>query len=254
MPGLARGAGATVRRGRRSRGRSAGGSPSRTPRTSGRQDRRRGPDRSSSGSTSRSSLNREMIVSKALRSASGKSGRTARMTSSRSSRGLTGSPAARSISRPRAWKVLIRMRAARSVTDCRERRLDALPELLGGAAVERDRADRLGLDAAVHEPRDPGDEGRGLARSRGRDAQDRPGRRRRRCPLVRLQSPETLGDCRVTSHMTSLASAAYPPATVSRGRNMAVLRGTATFTAKDSVLFTIGDRGLSLTPKVDGSR
>ena len=66
-----------------------------------------------SASTSRSSLNRDRIVSKARRSALGRSGRTARMTSSRSSRGLTGSPAARSISRPRAWNVRIRTRVAR---------------------------------------------------------------------------------------------------------------------------------------------
>ena len=87
----------------------------------------------------------------------------------------------------------------------RQRGLDPLPELLGGAPVERDRADRLGRGALVDQPRDPGDERRRLAGSRGRDAQHRPGRRRRGASLVDLEPREALDDRRMLGHVAECA-------------------------------------------------
>ena len=83
----------------------------------------------------------------------------------------------------------------------RERRLDPLAQLLGGPAVECDGADRLGLDATIHQPRDPRDERGGLPGTRGRHAQDGAGRRRGGGSLVALEARQPLDNRGVMRHV-----------------------------------------------------
>ena len=80
-------------------------------------------------------------------------------------------------------------------------------QLLCRALVERDDADRPGVRPAVHEPRHPRDQRRGLARTRGCDAQHGTRRCGRGRALVGCEPGEALGDGRV--HRQSLAITAY---------------------------------------------
>ena len=75
--------------------------------------------------------------------------------------------------------------------------VEALCKLLGGAAVEGDRRDRRRVNVGRNEPRDPRDEGSGLAAARRSDAQHRTGRRRGCGALVGSQPGEPLGNGRV---------------------------------------------------------
>ncbi len=96
----------------------------------------------------------------------------------------------------------------------RERRIQPRRQLLRGTLVERDDADGRGVRPAVHEPGHAGDERRGLPGAGWRDAQDRPGRRRRRGALVRGQPAEPFGDRGMAGrwrHAGIVARTAYPP-------------------------------------------
>ncbi len=93
-----------------------------------------------------------------------------------------------------------------------ERRVEPGGELLGGALVERHDGDPAGIPPAVDEPGHARHERRRLAASRGRDAQDRAGRRRRGGPLVGREPGEPLDDGRVPDSLhvaARLTRAAY---------------------------------------------
>ena len=201
-----RAGGATERRGRRSRGRRAGESPPRTRRTLARRARPPGRPRSRAGSTSRSSLKRERIVSKRRRSAavaSGADGLDDLVAVEQRLDRLPGGPEHLEPERVEGPDA----DAPREILAQRiERHLDALPQLLRGALVERDGADRLGRRAFVDQPGDPRDQRRRLAGARRRDAQDRAGRRRRGAALVDLELGEPFGNGRVLGHGGSVAN------------------------------------------------
>ncbi len=91
-----------------------------------------------------------------------------------------------------------------------QRAVEPLPELIRGTLVERDGGDRRGFSPTVDEPGDPGDERRGLAGPGRGDAQDRPGRRRGRCALVRREPREPLDERGMTGHRPSLAIGPHP--------------------------------------------
>src|SRR5207244_9619283 len=90
-----------------------------------------------------------------------------------------------------------------------ERVAQPMLELLRGTLVEGDGRDLSGIRAAVHEPRDPGDEGRRLAAASGSHAQDGPGRGGGRRELVGCQAGEALGDRRGWSHHPMVTSGAF---------------------------------------------
>ena len=118
-----------------------------------------------------------------------------------------------SISRPRAWNVRTRTEPGRQ-PEWRQRRVQPRRQLLRRPLVERDDADGRGVRAAVHEPGHARDERRGLAAAGRRDAQHRPGWRRRRGALVRGQPAEPFGDRWMAGrlcHASILARTAYPP-------------------------------------------
>ena len=75
----------------------------------------------------------------------------------------------------------------------RERGLDPLPELIGGAPVERQRTDRRGRCATDDPPRDARHHRGRLSRAGGCDAQHRTGWRERGDALVRRQALEAAG-------------------------------------------------------------
>ena len=97
----------------------------------------------------------------------------------------------------------------------RQGRVQPLGQLVGRTLVEGDGGDGRGGDPSVDEPRDPGDEGRGLATPGGGDAQQGTGRGRGGRPLVGCEPGEPLGDGRVervgvVRHQSSVASRALP--------------------------------------------
>jgi hypothetical protein len=103
--------------------------------------------------------------------------------------------------------------SARTGGERLDRFVEACPQLIRGAAVERQGAHRLGWRASVDAPGDPCHERRRLAAAGGRDAQDR-ARWRGRCGvLVRGETCEPGRDRRV--HRSSLAAA--PASAVHRG-------------------------------------
>ena len=89
-----------------------------------------------------------------------------------------------------------------------KRRVHARRHLVGGPLVERDGRDGRRIRARGHEPRDPGNEGRGLPTPGGGHAQHRP--RRRGCgrPLVRRELLEAFGN-RGGEHRGSIGGIPY---------------------------------------------
>ena len=138
-----------------------------------------GSDSIAAGSMSRSSLKRDRIVSRRRRSAPVASGRTARRTSSRSTSGSTRSPAVAQHLQPEGVERPDPHALGEAFAERREGSADPLAQLLRGALVERDRADRF-------RRRRPRRSARRSGRRASSSSRSQPGRRRAPVRAARL--------------------------------------------------------------------